>query len=164
MHRIIGSIIVISGVVFAGDSGAVTVENNAGGNVSKFEMTAKAFARAGVDVRIKGYCASSCTMYLMKKYGLKACAYRGATLEFHMPYAHPVGRDDLVLLGEEYEGWSENWWRDEWLGQFSDKLNTRLALATSKGLIPNPAKEGDTESVYVVKATDVLPLCKGDKA
>ncbi|RPE62924.1 hypothetical protein EDD53_2963 [Pacificibacter maritimus] len=61
---------------------AQIIRNDAGGNVSRYLMDVGTAAAFGKAVKIDGWCASACTLYLGSPY---TCVTRRATLAFHAP-------------------------------------------------------------------------------
>lgn len=139
----------------------IVVEDDMGGFVHEYHAQAANWKLEGTKLAIKGACASACNIYLMKQYHLDVCAYRNATLEFHIPYfqkAKANGKWEMVV-SEEWALTNERDWRKNWLGHFNTKLNNILLSATKRGLIPSPNRDGDTGKMFVVKADSVLPRC-----
>lgn len=63
------------------------IENSPGGSVEAFKQTRDMLKQQKVEVRVKGYCVSACTLFL----GLeKICAYPNARFGFHSQFLmHP---------------------------------------------------------------------------
>jgi hypothetical protein len=60
--------------------GAVTIVNDAGGNLWSYYARLKEWNRKGEHIRIMGTCASACTLYLAAR---RYCVDRHAVLLFH---------------------------------------------------------------------------------
>jgi hypothetical protein len=58
------------------------IRNDPGGNVNSYLMAVSSAAAFGRQVRIDGWCASACTLYLGSPY---TCVTQRATLAFHAP-------------------------------------------------------------------------------
>lgn len=140
---------------------ALTVIDDLGGEMAVYREAAINLGRSGEEVRIGGKCSSSCNIYLMKQYKVKACALPGAVLRFHMPfYGKWAGEKIIVRKGKDLARESRRYWYREWIGKFPTKLDTILRTATIKGDIPNPSEDGDIKHLYEVRAELVLPRCQ----
>lgn len=138
----------------------LVVHNDKGGEIAQYQAKRKALTSRDT-VRIAGFCDSSCTL-LAQRGPYHVCAMPGALLRFHMPYSGYWADSDTVVAetGPSYVKDSQRDWARLWLGRYNDKLNRILADATAKGRIPNPSISGDNNSVFTVRAADVLPTCK----
>lgn len=58
------------------------IRNDAGGNVNRYLMDASAASAFGQQIKIDGWCASACTLYLGSPY---TCVTPRAKLAFHAP-------------------------------------------------------------------------------
>ena len=161
--RILATAVTVTSLCLSvvGHAHALTVIDDLGGEMAVYRERAIELGRSGELVRIGGKCSSSCNIYLMKQYKVKACALPGAILRFHMPfYGKWAGEKIIVDKGKDLARESRRYWYNEWLGKFPTKLNTILRTATNKGEIPNPSEDGNIRYLYEVKAETVLPRCQ----
>lgn len=80
--------------------GDITVRNDKGGSLQERLNQIATLRETNEPVRITGYCASACTMYL----GLpNACVTRSARLAFHGPQTQFYG---VGLTATDFEQWS----------------------------------------------------------
>ncbi len=66
----------------------IDLQNDPGGNVAEYYNNFKKLSKQGTIVRLHGYCASACTLVLLREYtGIKACAAdENAIFAFHKPF------------------------------------------------------------------------------
>ena len=91
-----------------GDS--VTIANNSGGVIINFAMKLAHYRQAGILVKFKGRCDSSCTLFL----GLprqQTCISEGAVFRFHSPtgMSQRATRTAQAFMMETYPSWVKNW-------------------------------------------------------
>lgn len=80
--------------------GDVIIKNDLGGSIEQRMASIDKLRASGEVVKIKGVCASSCTMLLALK---KTCVTPSATLMFHGPSSQFYG---VGLSPKEFEKWS----------------------------------------------------------
>lgn len=128
------------------------IEDSPGGVVSQFD---KEFARLdGMNIRIRGYCASSCTRVLFEKFRINVCAEDTAVFMFHMEYEVILGR--FLLTGDKHIKTSEKSWATKWLPNFPPVVRTFLKNKP----IPNASRSGDINETYDVKGTRLIKRCE----
>lgn len=140
------------------DKNSYVINEDVGGITERYRQRAIRLKRSKRKVVLQGFCGSACLIPLQRKYGLDICAIQGATLNFHMPY-FLYQHNNTIMLNEDAIKNSEKLWAKEWLNQFSPELNYILERATRQGLIPNPSRTGDTESVFSIPATLAFKEC-----
>lgn len=59
----------------AGSPKIIDIQDSPGGNVAEFYENYQKLSKEGVTIRLHGYCASACTLILLREFtGIKACA------------------------------------------------------------------------------------------
>ena len=89
---------------------AKTIYNDPGGRVSTYAKEVYRLQHNGVKIKLSGYCASACTMYLAlpkEQY----CLYEGTTLWFHAAYGgSPLGNFQVTMaMFKLYPNWVQYW-------------------------------------------------------
>lgn len=128
------------------------VKDDPGGSVLVYYEVYKRLSDRGATVRIRGYCASACTLVLLREYtGIKACAYEDAMLAFHKPYQMD---GEKVVRTEEAIQSSRELWTDMLVNFPYDVFNI-----LKNARIPSPAEGADKSDMFVVPAIFFLPKC-----
>src|SRR5256885_1384293 len=72
----------------AGSLQVIDIQDDPGGNVKAFYDHFAELSKQGAIVRLHGYCASACTLILLREFtGIKACAADAdAVFAFHKPF------------------------------------------------------------------------------
>lgn len=131
-----------------------------GGDVGQYIAKAERLARSGQKVRLKGFCASACNVYLWKQWNLNLCTEPGTKLRFHMPFMFQGSLgNQRVSKGKDFVKMAHEDWAYFFLGRFDRRLNSILARATRTGKIPIPARGDPVMKSFNVAAELVLPLC-----
>lgn len=134
--------------LLSGCAGTVTIKNNPGGELDKFYSEYGRLAKASTNVRISGYCNSSCTVALVTK-GITVCAEEGATFGFHRPYVKSLKANAAT------QAYLDN----EAARLFYSYPASVQKVLTEKGW-PDAMRGASPNEVTTVKATDIIPLCK----
>lgn len=136
----------------------IDIQDNPGGNVMEFYQNYQKLSKAGAIIRLHGYCASACTLILMREFtGIKACAADDrAVFAFHKPFAFDK-RHNIVKTKASIRISRQMW--ASMLANFPYDVWNLLKDAR----IPS-ASEGDGENdVFVVPAIFFVPRCEAAK-
>lgn len=79
----------------------ITIRNDSGGSLQERLDEIEVLRMSGEEIRITGYCASACTMYLVLP---NTCVTKGAKLAFHGPQTQYYG---VSLTAIDFEKWSK---------------------------------------------------------
>jgi len=132
----------------------IDIQNDPGGNVAEYYNNFKKLSEAGTIVRLHGYCASACTLVLLREYtGIKACAAdENAIFAFHKPYMFDK-RGKIVHTKASIRTARAMW--AEMLAHFPYDVWNLLKDAR----IPS-ASEGDSQDdLFTVPVIFFLPKC-----
>lgn len=98
----------VLGLSLAGGAEALVIRNDSGGVVRQYQRNVDLAIITGEPIRIEGWCASACTLYLSSP---QACVTPQATLAFHSPRGGSpaqnaaVARDMAAQLPRELGLW-----------------------------------------------------------
>ncbi len=98
------------------------VQDDGGGAVEEFKQSLKYMVEEKMAIRVKGMCASACTLVLSTDYKLDKCVEPDVVFGFHKPYAStPFGtiiRKIPFIVGSQ-KLWKEDFWGKypEWVKQ-----------------------------------------------
>lgn len=136
----------------------IDIQDNPGGNVKEFYDHFAELSKQGAIVRLHGYCASSCTLILLREFtGIKACAVDDKALfAFHKPFAFDKRHN--ILKTKASVRVSRQIWASM-LANFPYDVYRLLKDAR----IPS-ATEGDPpDDLFVVPAIFFVPRCEASK-
>ena len=137
----------------------IDIQDSPGGNVAEFYTNYQKLSKEGAVIRLHGYCASACTLVLLREFtGIKACAVdQDVVFAFHKPFAldkhhHPVKTKASVRVA-----------REMWAAMLA-AMPYDVYMLLKDARIPS-ASEGDSENdVFVVPAIFFLPRCSNEAA
>jgi len=132
----------------------IDIQNNPGGDVKEFYEHFSELSKQGAIIRLHGYCASACTLLLLREFtGIKACAADDqAVFAFHKPFAFDKRHN--ILKTKTAIKISRMMWASM-LANFPYDVYQLLKDAR----IPS-ASEGDSENdVFVVPVIFFVPKC-----
>lgn len=135
----------------------IDVQDDPGGNVKAYYEHYAELSKEGAIVRLRGYCASACSLILLREFtGIKACAVdQDVVFAFHKPFAldkhhHPVKTKASVRVA-----------RAMWAAMLA-AMPYDVYMLLKDARIPS-ASEGDSENdVFVVPAIFFLPRCSNE--
>jgi hypothetical protein len=136
----------------------IDIQDSPGGNVREFYENYQKLSKEGAVIRLHGYCASACTLILLREFtGIKACAADpDAIFAFHKPYAFDK-RHNIVKTKASIRTARQMW--ASMLANFPYDVWNLLKDAR----IPS-ASEGDSENdVFVVPVIFFVPRCEVSK-
>lgn len=133
----------------------IDIQDSPGGNVAEFYTNYQKLSQEGAVIRLHGYCASACTLVLLREFtGIKACAADpDVVFAFHKPFAldkhhHPVKTKASVRVA-----------RAMWAAMLA-AMPYDVYMLLKDARIPS-ASEGDSENdVFVVPAIFFIPRCE----
>lgn len=137
----------------------IDIQDSPGGNVAEFYNHFAELSKQGAIIRLHGYCASACTLILLREFtGIKACAVdQDVVFAFHKPYG--FDKHHKVLKTKASVRVARAMWA-AMLAAMPYDVYTLLKDAR----IPS-ASEGDSENdVFVVPAIFFLPKCAPSEA
>lgn len=132
----------------------IDIQDSPGGNVKEFYDHFAELSKQGAIIRLHGYCASACTLVLLREFtGIKACAAdANAVFAFHKPFAFDKRHN--ILKTKTAIKISRMMWASM-LANFPYDVYQLLKDAR----IPS-ASEGDSENdVFVVPVIFFVPKC-----
>lgn len=99
--------------VLPANARTITVNNDPGGNVLGYAVRVLQAKKDGAQVRINGYCASACTLYLHLP-SRQLCVGKNASFHFHAPYIMVDGKKTVPksiksYMMKMYPGWVQSW-------------------------------------------------------
>ncbi len=133
----------------------IDIQDDPGGSVKQYYEKYQELSREGTVIRIHGYCASACTLILLREMtGIKACAVDDKALfAFHKPFA--FDRKHKIIKSKAAIQASRQIWATM-LASFPYDVYTLLKDAR----IPS-ASEGDAQDdMFVVPAIFFVPKCE----
>ena len=144
----------LSCLVYTSDASerTITLGNDRGGSSGLYEQRAEALG-PGTRVQLAGFCASACTIYLWRRYGLDVCALPGSTLLFHKPGFMEGLRP---MTGPLWASEADRLWMEEDMAQLPRNIVQLLARAP----IPSMSEGASPWEVVAIRALDVLPACE----
>lgn len=135
----------------------IDIQDDPGGNVGEYYKRYNGISKAGAVVRIHGYCASACTLILLREFtGIKACAVdEQVVFAFHKPFEI---HGNKIVKSKKLIRTTRAIWADM-LAHFPYDVYRLLKDAR----IPS-ATEGDSpDDMFVVPAIFFLPKCEAAK-
>lgn len=132
----------------------IDIQDSPGGNVKEFYDHFAELSKQGAIIRLHGYCASACTLVLLREFtGIKACAVDAdVVFAFHKPYG--FDKHHNILKTKASVRVARQMWASM-LASFPYDVYQLLKDAR----IPS-ASEGDSENdVFVVPAIFFVPKC-----
>lgn len=113
------------------------VQDDGGGSVQEFKEALKYMSESGMAIRVKGMCASACTLLLSSEYKLDKCIEPDVVFGFHKPYAAtPFG---TLLHKIPFAVGSEKLWQEDFWGRYPEWVKKAIE---ARGRVPS-AMQGD---------------------
>jgi hypothetical protein len=133
----------------------VDINNSPGGNLKEFYQNYKKLSDEHTVVRLHGYCASACTLLLLREFtGIKACAAdERAIFAFHKPFTFDAHHN--IVKTKTAARVSRAMWA-EMLADFPYDVYNLLKDAR----IPSASEGADPSDLFVVPAFFFVPKCE----
>jgi hypothetical protein len=96
---------ILVALALCGPAHAVTITNDPGGILQDYAKRWQAYYQAREEVRIMGYCASACTLFLTLP---NVCVGRNVQFAFHAPYIEQRYNADVDFQTEYAKAWTMN--------------------------------------------------------
>lgn len=132
----------------------IDLKDDPGGNVKTYYEHFSELSRQGAIIRLHGYCASACTLVLLRELtGIKACAAEpDAVFAFHKPYA--FDKRQRILKTKAAIRISRAMWAAMLAAMPYDVWNL-----LKDARIPSSSEGDSPNDVFVVPAIFFLPRC-----
>jgi hypothetical protein len=97
--------VIVVALALCGPAHAVTITNDPGGILLDYAKRWQTYYQAQEEVRIMGYCASACTLFLTLP---NVCIGRNVQFAFHAPYIDQGDNTDVDFQTEYAKAWTMN--------------------------------------------------------
>ena len=93
-----------------GSTKIVNIRSDRGGQIIRYALRAKKYARSGSELRFSGRCDSACTLFLSMPKS-KLCIKKGASFGFHLPYGSRKSSNATAAryMLMQYPSWVRSW-------------------------------------------------------
>ncbi len=93
-----------------GPTKIVNIRSDRGGQIIRYALRAKKYARSGSELRFTGRCDSACTLFLSMPKS-KVCIKKRASFGFHLPYGSGKSANATAAryMLQKYPSWVRSW-------------------------------------------------------